>query len=193
MVAISAWREKWNSSTVNRYSANYARDLLQKRGIARPNPWKGGRRRKKRKEDLRAHEAPGYLTAGGTAASCRVFLPILRGPVGDTMIESTEVRRKRALYRSWHRGTRELDEILGPFAERHVNAMAEPQLDEFETLLEHPDPQLFAWFVEREPVPPGDADGRVPADGVIGKNVDPPSVEPSSHAFAAASVVTEQV
>ena len=69
------------------------------------------------------------------------------------MTESTEVRRKRALYRSWHRGTRELDEILGPFAERHVNAMAETQLDQFEILLERPEPELFSWFVEREPVP----------------------------------------
>ena len=50
------------------------------------------------------------------------------------MTESTEVRRKRALYRSWHRGTRELDEILGPFAERHVNAMAETQLDQVRCL-----------------------------------------------------------
>ena len=70
------------------------------------------------------------------------------------MTESIEVRRKRALYRSWHRGTRELDEILGPFAERHVNAMAEAQLDQFETLLERPDPELFSWFVERDPAPP---------------------------------------
>ena len=70
------------------------------------------------------------------------------------MTESTEVRRKRALYRSWHRGTRELDEILGPFAEQHVGAMTEAQLDQFETLLERPDPELFTWFVERDPVPP---------------------------------------
>ena len=70
------------------------------------------------------------------------------------MTESNEVRRKRALYRSWHRGTRELDEILGPFAEKHVTTMAGAQLDQFEILLEHADPELFAWFVEREPVPP---------------------------------------
>lgn len=87
-------------------------------------------------------------------AGCRVFLPILRGPVGDTMTESDEVRRKRALYRSWHRGTRELDEILGPFAERHVGSMTGAQLDQLETLLERPDPELFSWFVERDPVPP---------------------------------------
>ncbi|MHB1217476.1 MAG: FAD assembly factor SdhE [Alphaproteobacteria bacterium] len=70
------------------------------------------------------------------------------------MTESTEVRRKRVLYRSWHRGTRELDEILGPFAERHVGAMTGAQLDRLESLLERPDPELFSWFVEREPVPP---------------------------------------
>lgn len=69
------------------------------------------------------------------------------------MTESTEVRRKRALYRSGHRGTRELDEILGPFAERHVGGMTDAQLDQFETLLERPEPELFSWFVEREPVP----------------------------------------
>jgi len=69
------------------------------------------------------------------------------------MTENTEVRQKRALYRSWHRGTRELDEILGPFAERHVDAMTGAQLDQFEILLERPDPELFSWFIEREPVP----------------------------------------
>ena len=65
------------------------------------------------------------------------------------MTESIEVRRKRALYRSWHRGTRELDEILGPFAERHVDAMTESRLEQLEILLERPDPELFSWFVER--------------------------------------------
>lgn len=70
------------------------------------------------------------------------------------MTESIEVRRKRALYRSWHRGTREMDGILGPFAERHVGALTEVQLDHFESLLERPDPELYGWLVERDPVPP---------------------------------------
>ena len=69
------------------------------------------------------------------------------------MTESIEVRRKRALYRSWHRGTREMDEILGPFAEHHVGDLTEAQLDRFESLLQRPDPELYGWLVERDPVP----------------------------------------
>ena len=69
------------------------------------------------------------------------------------MTESIEVRRKRALYRSWHRGTREMDEILGPFSERHVSYLTDRELGQLEALLERPDPELYGWLVARQPVP----------------------------------------
>ncbi len=64
-------------------------------------------------------------------------------------------RRKRLLFRSWHRGSREMDLLLGRFAERHLPTFSERQLDLFEELLEAGDPDLFAWLAGREPPPSG--------------------------------------
>lgn len=60
-----------------------------------------------------------------------------------------EARRKRALYRSRHRGTQELDRLMGAFAERHLPIMDEAQLAAFEQLLECADPNLFDWLCGR--------------------------------------------
>ncbi len=69
------------------------------------------------------------------------------------MSESTEIRRKRLSFRSWHRGTREMDLLLGAFADAHLDALSEDQLARFEALLELADPDLFAWIQGREAVP----------------------------------------
>ena len=70
------------------------------------------------------------------------------------MNEDIAIRRKRLLYRSWHRGTREADLLLGPFAERHLAAMTPPQLDRYEALLAENDADLYDWIGGREPPPP---------------------------------------
>jgi antitoxin CptB len=56
-------------------------------------------------------------------------------------------RRSKLKYRAWRRGFREADLILGPFADAHLAAMAPAQLDAFETLLEQPDQDLYAWII----------------------------------------------
>ena len=66
----------------------------------------------------------------------------------------TETRRKRLLFRSWHRGTREADLILGNFAETHLAGFDAVQLDTYEKLLETPDVDLFDWITGRCPPPP---------------------------------------
>ena len=53
-------------------------------------------------------------------------------------------RRKRLLFRCWHRGTREMDLILGRFADAEIAALAEDELGELERLIEVPDPDLYA-------------------------------------------------
>ena len=53
-------------------------------------------------------------------------------------------RRKRLLFRCWHRGTREMDLILGRFADAEIAAMREDELAELERLIEAPDPDLYA-------------------------------------------------
>ncbi len=64
-----------------------------------------------------------------------------------------DVCRKRLLFRSWHRGTRELDLLLGPFAERHLAGFSARQLDIYENILEHSDPDIYRWLTEAEPMP----------------------------------------
>lgn len=61
-------------------------------------------------------------------------------------------RRKRALFRAWHRGTREMDLLLGRFADAYMEELSEPDLTDFEALMEVPDRDLFAWVTAQEPV-----------------------------------------
>jgi antitoxin CptB len=70
------------------------------------------------------------------------------------MTESSEIRRKRLLFRSWHRGTREADLLLGPFADRHLADLSPAELDEFEALLGETDDDLYDWLSGRAPAPP---------------------------------------
>jgi len=70
-----------------------------------------------------------------------------------TTKQPAKVRIRRAMYRSHRRGTREMDVLLGAFAERYLPTFDESQLVRFETLLEHGDPDLFDWMTARETVP----------------------------------------
>jgi antitoxin CptB len=69
------------------------------------------------------------------------------------MPDGSDVRRKRLLFRSWHRGLREADLLLGSFAERHLAAFNDGQLARFEALLEASDAYLLDWITGREPPP----------------------------------------
>jgi antitoxin CptB len=67
------------------------------------------------------------------------------------------MRRRRLRYRAWHRGTRELDLLLGPFADAHLDRMSESDLDRFERLLALEETDLQAWLLNQAP-PPDAAD-----------------------------------
>ena len=66
-----------------------------------------------------------------------------------------EIRRKRLLFRAWHRGTREADLILGSFAESYLPDFDAAAVDAFEMLLEVSDADLFDWINGRS-VPPAE-------------------------------------
>ena len=53
-------------------------------------------------------------------------------------------RRKRLLFRCWHRGTREMDLILGRFADAEIGTLSDEELSTLERLIEVPDPDLYA-------------------------------------------------
>ena len=58
--------------------------------------------------------------------------------------DGLDPRRRRALFRAWHRGTREMDLLLGRFADTHIGGLSDRDLADFEALMEVPDPALFA-------------------------------------------------
>jgi antitoxin CptB len=68
-------------------------------------------------------------------------------------------RRKRLLYRCWHRGTREMDLVLGRFADVHIADLSNAELDELERLGELPDPDLYAAFSGAGNIPSGFENG----------------------------------
>ena len=63
-----------------------------------------------------------------------------------------ELRRK-LLYRSWHRGTREMDLILGRFAEQHLPLTDEAGLRQYEAMLQENDPDLYDWITGQAAAP----------------------------------------
>lgn len=61
-------------------------------------------------------------------------------------LEDIQNWRKRLIFRSWHRGTREMDLIMGSFADSHVQGFTESDLTAYEDLLETGDPDLYNWI-----------------------------------------------
>jgi len=64
-------------------------------------------------------------------------------------------RRRRILFRAWRRGLREMDLVMGQFADANLPAMSDAELDEFERLLDVPDPEALSWITGEEPTPAG--------------------------------------
>ena len=67
--------------------------------------------------------------------------------------DGLDARRKRMMFRAWHRGTKELDILLGSFADHHLGEMSDEELTAFELLMEVPEPDLYDWIAGRKPLP----------------------------------------
>ena len=68
-------------------------------------------------------------------------------------LETIEIKRKRLLFRSTHRGTREMDILLGGFFKSNMSDLNKDQLNEFEGLIEIPDDDLYNWAMGRIEIP----------------------------------------
>lgn len=66
---------------------------------------------------------------------------------------SDEVRRRRAAFRSWHRGMREMDILMGKFADAQMATLSEAELADYEILLELPDRDIFGWLTGEMDIP----------------------------------------
>ena len=71
------------------------------------------------------------------------------------MTETAEARLKRMAMRSWRRGTKEMDLILGTWADAHLATLDEGRLATYELLLAENDQDLMAWIFgqARPPAP----------------------------------------
>jgi antitoxin CptB len=71
--------------------------------------------------------------------------------------ESREIRERRLRLRSWRRGIREMDLILGGFADARLPELTEAELAQYDALLSENDQDLYAWVSGREEAPEGHA------------------------------------
>ncbi len=62
-------------------------------------------------------------------------------------------RRKRILFRAWHRGIREMDLILGQFADDEIATLSDEELDELERIMAEEDADLVKFITGEKPVP----------------------------------------
>lgn len=71
------------------------------------------------------------------------------------MSENVEIenKRRRLIFRSDHRGTKEMDLLLGSFAKKHVPNMDVGEISQFEEILQENDPDLYNWITGKEPEP----------------------------------------
>jgi antitoxin CptB len=68
-----------------------------------------------------------------------------------------DVRRRQILFRAWHRGMREMDLIMGRFADAEIGMLSDEDLTEFERLIDLPDRDLLSW-ITGEAATPGNYD-----------------------------------
>jgi len=64
-----------------------------------------------------------------------------------------EHRRKKLKFRAWHRGTKEMDLILGNFADEHLEQMSSEQMDRFSHILKQADDELYSWVSGAKQMP----------------------------------------
>ncbi|KZM49153.1 succinate dehydrogenase assembly factor 2 [Labrenzia sp. OB1] len=76
----------------------------------------------------------------------------------DTTSKARNPRLKKILFRCWHRGMKEMDLLLGGFADAEIDRLSADEIRELEHLLTANDQDLYAWMTGRTPLP-GEWDG----------------------------------
>ncbi len=64
-----------------------------------------------------------------------------------------ELWRKRLHYRSWHRGCKETDLVLGRYCDARLADMDVAAMGLFEALLDEDDSEIWAWLTDKTPCP----------------------------------------
>jgi len=69
------------------------------------------------------------------------------------MTETPQNRIKRLQMRSWRRGIKEMDMILGPFSDTELTGLNEAQIDTYDAMLSENDHDLYQWVTGQKPTP----------------------------------------
>src|SRR5262249_10950647 len=75
------------------------------------------------------------------------------GRMTERSSDGLDERRRKLLFRAWRRGVREMDLIIGRFADAHIDKFDAKGLDDFEHLIEAPNADLYAWVIGIENAP----------------------------------------
>lgn len=76
----------------------------------------------------------------------------MSGKMSSSSID-LDARRRRVLFRAWHRGTREMDLLMGRFCDAELGGLSEAELADLELLLEAPDHDVFSWLTGEHATP----------------------------------------
>jgi len=107
-----------------------------------------------RQKALLTFPEPAAISLQPGSTSGLLALDWILGMTGTTRSsDGLDDRRKRLLFRCWHRGTREMDLLLGRFADAEIAVLTDAELAELERLLEIPDPDLYAAVTGDKPLP----------------------------------------
>jgi antitoxin CptB len=105
-------------------------------------------------------ESDRYMTSTRPVRVFGVGAMVLEAWMTERTSDGLDPRRRKLLFRCWHRGMREMDLIMGRFADSALADLSEAELAEFERLIELPDRDLLAWVTGEMAVPP-DVDSAV--------------------------------
>jgi antitoxin CptB len=84
----------------------------------------------------------GYMRSPGESGLLAFGLTM-----ADRQEDETEIRKRRVQFRAWHRGTREMDLLLGRFTDAHIGSMSKDEIASLEALMELPDPDIYNWII----------------------------------------------
>lgn len=69
------------------------------------------------------------------------------------MMDQRQELEKKLIFRAWHRGTREMDLLIGTFTDKYVQQFNDEELSQFIQILERSDPDIYNWITGREAPP----------------------------------------
>lgn len=68
-------------------------------------------------------------------------------------MQDIEIYKKKLMFRAWHRGMKELDLLMGTFAQDELANLEGDELTQFERLIDSEDNDLLNYFNGKQAVP----------------------------------------